>query len=54
MPVKIKKKKNGLYRVTTPNGVKSKGSTFANAKRQARLLRAIDHGFKLERKKKGK
>jgi hypothetical protein len=54
MPVKIKKKKGGKYAVSTPRGVKSFGSTFANAKSQERLLNAIEHGFKPTRKKKKK
>lgn len=45
MPVKIKKLKSGKYTVSTPNGVKSKGTTKAKAERQARLLNALDHGF---------
>ncbi len=46
MPVRLTKLKNGKVRVSTPNGVKSKGSTPENAKRQQRLLNAVDHGFK--------
>jgi len=41
MPVKIKKV-NG-YRVSTPSGVKSKGTTKKKAERQANLLRAVEH-----------
>lgn len=44
MPVKLRKLKSGKVRVSTPNGVKSKGSTPANAKRQKRLLNAVEHG----------
>lgn len=43
MPYKTTKLKGGKVRVTSPNGVKSKGSTPANAKRQVRLLNAIEH-----------
>jgi hypothetical protein len=46
MPVKMTKLKSGKVRVSTPGGVKSKGSTPTNAKRQARLLNAVEHGFK--------
>lgn len=46
MPYKETKLKSGKIKVTSPNGVKSKGSTPTNAKRQVRLLNAIDHGFK--------
>lgn len=45
MPAKITKVKGG-FRVSTPNGVHAKKTTAANAKKQARLLNAIDHGFK--------
>jgi len=44
MPVRIKKI-NG-YRVSTPGGVKAKRTSKAKAKRQANLLRAIEHGWK--------
>jgi hypothetical protein len=50
MPVRIKKI-NHKYRVSTPGGVKAKGTTLAKAKRQANLLRAIEHGFKPTGKK---
>jgi hypothetical protein len=46
MPVRLKKLKGGKVRVSTPGGVKSKGSTPANAARQKRLLNAVDHGWK--------
>ena len=45
MPVTIKKK-GKRYSVRTPAGVKSKGTTLEKAKKQERLLNAIDHGFK--------
>ena len=48
MPVKIGKVKGG-YRVRTPGGVKARHTTKAKAKRQANLLRAIDHGWKPKR-----
>ena len=44
MPVKIKKVDG--YRVSTPHGVKAKRTTKAKAKRQANLLRGIEHGWK--------
>lgn len=44
-PVKITKAKGGV-RVSTPNGVKSKKTTMAKAKKQKRLLNAVEHGFK--------
>ena len=40
MPYKITRV-DGKYKVTSPHGVKSKGSTEANAKKQVRLLPAI-------------
>jgi hypothetical protein len=33
------------YKVTSPNGVKAKSTTKSKAKKQVRLLNAIDHGF---------
>ncbi len=44
MPITIKKI-DGKYSVRTPSGTKSYGTTRAKAKRQATLLRAIDHGW---------
>ena len=49
MPVTIKKV-NG-FRVSTPSGVKAKKTTKIKAKRQARLLRAVEHGWKPTGKK---
>lgn len=46
MPVKLQKLKSGKVRVSTPNGVKSKGSTPKNAERQKHLLNAVEHGWK--------
>lgn len=45
MPVKITKSGN-KYKVSTPGGTKSKGTTKAKALSQKRLLNAIDHGWK--------
>jgi len=47
----MRKVKGGKYRVSTPGGVKAKATTKAKAKRQANLLRAIDHGWKPTGKK---
>jgi len=52
MPVKIKKVDG--YRVSTPGGVKAKHTTKTKAKSQARLLRAVDHGWKPTGKKRKK
>jgi hypothetical protein len=51
MPVKIRKTGPGKYRVSTPGGVKAKGTIKAKAVKQARLIRAVKHGFKPTRKK---
>lgn len=44
MPVKIKKT-DGKYQVSTPNGVKAKGTTKEKAEKQKRLLNAVEHGW---------
>ncbi len=49
MPVKIRKVDG--FRVSTPGGVKAKSTTKAKAKRQANLLRGVEHGFKPTGKK---
>ncbi len=51
MPVKLTKL-DGKVRVSTPHGVKSKGTTMAKAKAQKRLLQGIEHGWKPTGKKK--
>jgi hypothetical protein len=43
MPVKLEKEKGGKIRVSTPGGVKSKGTTMAKAKRQRNLINAVEH-----------
>jgi len=48
MPVRIVKVKGG-YSIRTPNGVHAKKTTLAKAKRQVRLLNAVDHGWKPSR-----
>ena len=56
MPVIMRKTKRG-YMVKTPGGTKSKAASLSNAKKQARLLNAVEHGFKptgKKAKKKGK
>lgn len=45
MPEKITRTKSGDYRVSTPNGVKAKHTTKVKAQAQARLLRAVEHGW---------
>jgi hypothetical protein len=44
MPVKIRKK-GKRYQVSTPGGVKAKGTTKEKAEAQERLLNAVDHGW---------
>lgn len=51
MPVDVKKK-GGKYTVSTPHGVKAKGTTKKKAESQKRLLNAVDHGWKPTGKKK--
>jgi hypothetical protein len=55
MPVKTRKitsgKNKGKYSVSTPGGVKAKATTKKKAEAQARLIRAIDHGFKPKKRK---
>ena len=50
MPVRVAKT-NGKYRVSTPSGTKAKGTTKEKAVSQARLLRAVEHGWKPTGKK---
>lgn len=50
MPVKVKKT-NGKYKVSTPSGVKAKGTTKKKAEAQKRLLNAVEHGWKPTKKK---
>jgi hypothetical protein len=48
MPVKERRLPGGKVQVSTPNGVKSKGTTKKKADAQRNLLNAIEHdpGFK--------
>lgn len=52
MPVKTTKVGGGKVRVSTPGGVKAKATTPAKAAAQARLLNAVEHGWKPTGKKK--
>lgn len=45
MPYTAHTLKSGKVEVTSPHGVKSHGSTPENAKKQMRLLRAVEHGW---------
>lgn len=51
-PVKIKKVDG--YRVSTPGGIKAKGTSKEKAEAQKRLLNAAEQGWKPTGKKKGK
>jgi hypothetical protein len=51
MPVTVTKKDDGKYKVTTPEGVKAKGTTKTKAEKLKRLLNAIKHGWKPKDKK---
>lgn len=48
MPAKVRKVRGG-YSVRTPNAVHAKKTTKAKAVAQARLINAIDHGFRPKR-----
>ncbi len=51
MPTKVTRTPSGEYRVSTPSGVKSKGTTKQKALAQQRLLNAIDRGWKPTRRR---
>lgn len=50
MPARMRRigrgKNKGKYTVRTPKGVHAKATTKTKAKRQQRLLNAIEHGWK--------
>ena len=50
MPVTVRKTTKG-YQVRTPNGVHAKHTTKKKAESQARLLRAVEHGWKPTKRK---
>ena len=51
MPVRVRKVRGG-YRVSTPGGVKAMRTTKAKARRQANLLRGVEHGWKPTRRRR--
>lgn len=53
MPVKIKSIGRGRYMVSTPNGVHAKSTTYANAKKQEKIINAADAGHPFTGKHKG-
>lgn len=52
MPVKVRKTKGGKYRVSTASGTKAKATTKEKAKKQKRLLNAVEHGWKPTRRRR--
>lgn len=46
MPYRLIKLKSGKVRVVSPHGTKAKATTPAKARRQANLLRAVEHGWR--------
>ena len=52
MPYRMSKTKGGKYKVTSPHGTKSKGTTKKKAEAQIRLLRGVKHGWKPTKKGK--
>ncbi len=54
MPVSIYRKKSGEVVVRTPGGVKAKGTSMEKAKRQERLLNAVERGWRPRGRKSGK
>lgn len=51
MPVKVSAKGNGKFQVATPNGIKSKSTSYLNAIKQKHLLNAVEHGWKPNKKR---
>ena len=43
MPYTITRRKDGSVQVRSPHGIKAAHTTLANAKKQVRLLQAIEH-----------
>lgn len=50
MPVRIRRT-GKRYQVTNGGQVTARGTSLAKAKKQARLLRAVEHGWKPSRRK---
>lgn len=50
MPARKRKTKKG-YTVSTPGGVKGRGMTLRNANKQIRLLNAVKHGWKPDKRR---
>lgn len=54
MPATVTKNAKGGYSVRTPNAVHAKNTSLPKAKKQQRLLNAIDHGFKPDKQFSGR
>ena len=54
MPVRMTKLASGKVRVSTPNAVHAHATTPGKAKRQERLLNAVEHGWKPTRRKQSR
>jgi len=52
MPASIISIGNGRYRVETPNGVHAKNTSLENAKKQQRLINAVEYNAKFKPKRK--
>lgn len=52
MPARITSLGGGRYQVRTPSNIHAKSTTLRKAKAQARLLRAVDHGWKPTHRRK--
>ena len=52
MPYKVRKTKAGKYRVTSPNGVKARGTSKRKALSQVRLLNMIKHGKRVRKRRR--
>jgi hypothetical protein len=54
MPYKIKSTGKGRVKVTSPHGVKAKSATPENARKQVRLLNAVEHNPEFREKLKNR
>ena len=46
MPARLVRNRDGTYRVVTPNATHAKHTTKRRAQAQARLLNALEHGWR--------
>jgi hypothetical protein len=52
MPYKIRRTKSGKYRVTSPHGTKSRGTTRRKAVAQVRLLNMLKHNKRVKKRRR--